>query len=491
MTELQLPVAPTVVTRVIEIASDPEATISQLAQIIRMDSVLSINLLKAVNSPFYALRRKVASVEQATGLMGIRAVRNLVLCLSVKDLAPKRTNYPIDKFWEGSLRRAAAAKILARQKKMGEEEELFTLGLCQDLGVLVRLNKENSQGVTSMIEHVSDFAETRIAVEKQNGEGHDQLGFELFKSWDFPEYLCSAVRWHHHPDEAPDEYRIEARIAYAAEAIADLMQVEDTQEAMSNATKALAKLSLSEQVLPEMLEETGTAVQEAAQMLDVEIGKQPSYSEIMQKASEGLYNLNLSYQNLADKLESSLNEQRRMAEELQQLNRELEKRATTDELTGLPNRRAFDAGLVTELERGRRLGKPVALLMIDVDHFKKFNDTWGHQAGDAVLRQIGGQLAANARSCDLAARYGGEEFAVILPHTDGAGAFVAAERIRKAIEKTSVKFNESTLQVTASIGIGVVEDASAKRADIMLIREADDALYNAKEAGRNRVQINE
>jgi diguanylate cyclase (GGDEF)-like protein len=166
----------------------------------------------------------------------------------------------------------------------------------------------------------------------------------------------------------------------------------------------------------------------------------------------------------------------------------LEELATTDKLTGLANRRKFDELLAFEWRRAERENTPFSLLMLDADLFKAYNDTYGHQAGDKVLRGIADCIKAGInRPADLAARYGGEEFAVLLPDTDHMGAFHIAEAIRARVFATALEHEKSPYGVvTASIGLACIyprqTEDSAK-----LLRAADDALYLAKASGRNRV----
>ncbi len=483
-----LPVPPHVVARVIQVASDPEAGVGDISDIIKTDAVISSQILKSVNSAYYGLRRKIASIERAVSFMGIRAVRNLILCLGVQTLAPKNSDYPLELFWERSLTRASAAKCLARKLGFPNEEELFTIGLCQDLGVLLLIKDSSSEAIAAFTTAVMKPAGIRLDTEKQFGEGHDTLGAKLFTKWEFPEELVEPIRFHHSPEKSSEPFSKLTEIIHAAEVFADLGKVDGDYDALKDAAKKLKGLGIDAEELGPIVDEVSATVNDAADMLEIRVSPQPSYQDIAQQASQGLLSLNQSYQSLTDQLQDSLREQQRMAAHLQDLNSALERRALTDELTDLPNRRAFDEGLLREIERAKRLGKPVSLLMIDVDKFKLFNDKYGHQAGDRVLTEVGRALKSNARSCDIPARYGGEEFAVILPHTYLDGAKIAAERIRKTIEQAQVEYEGKRLNVTASIGVAVIEDPNEARIEIMVIRRADDALYSAKEAGRNCVK---
>lgn len=167
------------------------------------------------------------------------------------------------------------------------------------------------------------------------------------------------------------------------------------------------------------------------------------------------------------------------------LHQEVKELATIDGLTGLYNHRAFQERLETEIERAKRFGSKVSLLMMDIDFFKKLNDTYGHSLGDEVLKRISCKIVDNIRNIDFAARYGGEEFAVILPETPLEGALVTAERIRTSIKDYRISHGESLISVTISIGVSTYPDYATSRKD--LIGKADSALYQAKRSGRDRV----
>ena len=159
-----------------------------------------------------------------------------------------------------------------------------------------------------------------------------------------------------------------------------------------------------------------------------------------------------------------------------------EENALTDELTKLDNRRALAQRFLQEMQRARRHHNAIAFLMVDLDHFKQVNDSYGHPAGDAVLHQLAQILKTSARESDVCARYGGEEFALILHETNEPGAMVVAERIRQAVEATTFP---GGLKLTVSIGISATDDPALFT---QLMDRADQALYGAKQAGRNRVK---
>lgn len=177
-----------------------------------------------------------------------------------------------------------------------------------------------------------------------------------------------------------------------------------------------------------------------------------------------------------------------VAVENTRLYRLTKKLAVTDELTGLANYRQLQQKLDEEIERAKRYGKRVSLIMLDIDDFKTFNDTHGHVAGDVALGELGRVVAETVREVDLVARYGGEEFSVVLPETDAAGAFVVAEKVREAVQNH--RFADATghrcCDLTVSIGVASYP-AHATGKD-GLLREADHALYRAKTTGKNWVR---
>ncbi|HZI93446.1 MAG TPA: diguanylate cyclase [Patescibacteria group bacterium] len=166
-----------------------------------------------------------------------------------------------------------------------------------------------------------------------------------------------------------------------------------------------------------------------------------------------------------------------------------EKSAITDHLTGLFNRAHFDSCLKKEINRCRRYGQTVSLIMLDLDEFKQVNDAHGHQAGDAVLRDVGRLLVQRVRDIDVAARYGGEEFAIIVPETRRTSAFVVAERIRSEVERFFKRKGAGAHDMHVTLSGGIASHPEDAETPETLLARADEALYRAKRAGRNLVSI--
>jgi diguanylate cyclase (GGDEF)-like protein len=178
---------------------------------------------------------------------------------------------------------------------------------------------------------------------------------------------------------------------------------------------------------------------------------------------------------------------RAMMAAMEEAKLEAENLARFDALTGVLSRRALLEVLDTEVERATRYGSALACLMLDLDHFKKFNDTYGHQFGDKVLHQIAQVISGHCRTIDFLGRYGGEEFLVILPETRIDGAATFAERLRSAVAETSLQQNDERITVSIGVAEWRIGDGSASK----LISQADLALFQAKAAGRNRVMASQ
>ncbi len=161
--------------------------------------------------------------------------------------------------------------------------------------------------------------------------------------------------------------------------------------------------------------------------------------------------------------------------------------ASTDNLTGISNRRFFDEVAKKEVARSRRYKTPLSGIMFDIDWFKKVNDTYGHLAGDIVLKHLAEVAKSKLREMDFIARVGGEEFAVLLPETDIDDAIKVAERIRQSVEKSEVIFSDQVIKITISIGVSKLLPEDGK-SFLTLFQRADEALYRAKQKGRNQVE---
>ena len=206
----------------------------------------------------------------------------------------------------------------------------------------------------------------------------------------------------------------------------------------------------------------------------------PEYSVLLKHYNK-LLNQTKRLVKMSDRMQSDLNE----------LNEHLEKLSSLDGLTGIPNRRLFDDIYETEWKRAQRNGTPLSVIMMDIDYFKLFNDTYGHAEGDKCLQKIASALSSEAkRSMEIVARYGGEEFVAVLPGSDIKGGKIVADNMQRAVEDLNIPHLESKISnyVTISLGLAVSQSlVRGKDTPQDLLHRADNMLYKAKDQGRNRV----
>ena len=225
-----------------------------------------------------------------------------------------------------------------------------------------------------------------------------------------------------------------------------------------------------------------------SQDLRMEIGAQLSLEEVVAEAQAAVLQMSAEQEQKAARLEALLRRQEEATRKLEQHNKKLLDLASKDPLTGLDNRRVFNRALETEMDRQARYDQGFSLLIVDMDYFKKVNDTYGHPAGDAVLKELATRMQRAMRDADLVARLGGEEFGAILPCTTPTGARVAAERLRAAIEIVPFEVDNASIECTVSIGgVSIDKDSDVQGADDV-VALADAALYDAKNNGRNQVR---
>ena len=274
------------------------------------------------------------------------------------------------------------------------------------------------------------------------------------------------------------------RSVFASGAVADIWFRDDRDQATEEAADiAIEHLGVTRQELVALLDTTAAELQDNARIFDVPQADPKLAESILEQSKEILLLRTLQTMRTAAELQ-------RATETLESRARELEEMSRRDDLTGLYNRMHFKEMLADELREAARRRWPLTLMIIDLDHFKRVNDTYGHQSGDEVLTGAATILESCFRSTDICARYGGEEFSVLLPGTDLEGARIVCERLVRAFQTTrhQVRGGQSIV-ITASIGIASLGEPESFEDIDTFVDAADRALYAAKHAGRNQFAI--
>jgi len=464
--------------RIAQEALKADVTVESLAKLAHADVAFAMKLLALVNSPAFARARTVTDINQAASLLGIRGLRTVALSLLVSSLCPAHES--CRGLMANSLRRAIACKLVAAELGYKDLDCAFATGLFLDSGLL-----SHAQGRLDLAVAIA-ASPPHHRVLREQAEGlvpHPRLGSELAEKYALPEETVNAIKSHH---AAEPPQGVLAQSAWLGEHIAGVFESPDVERARATAITNARAVGLGAANIASILDALPVQVAEVAEALDSNIGELRDLDALRNDAGRLLSEINQQYEGVIRKLGELLAEKEKLTEELRQANDALGAMARTDALTGLPNRRALEDELVRSTARAARDGTWLSLVALDVDHFKRFNDSHGHAAGDAVLATVGKVLVAQCRKGDVPARYGGEEFTVVLPNTNPLGATVVAERIRRAFEASETLFDGKSLKVTMSLGVASAQGRDTEPVAALALR-ADEALYAAKHAGRNRV----
>jgi diguanylate cyclase (GGDEF)-like protein len=472
-----------VAAQVVEVANDPEADLGRISQVISLDPAMSAKMLRSANSPFYGQRRKSQNLRQAIMVLGLNATIALALGFSLVKTFEQQTPSGIDypSFWRRALLSAIAARAVAEVKNRPHKEEIFLASLLQDIGILA-LDRHQDGFYRDLPQDASH--DLMAAYERERlGSDHAEVGAWLLRNWNIPGLLCDAVEASHQALSVEVKTDLDAfmqSVALSGIFAGGLMRSEGGARlrTVSEAEKEL--LQIDEQSLGEIVEKIKAQIPEMESLFERDIMAAWELDGLMGRAREVLLMRSLD----------TLREFQRLTEAhtlLAARTEELRMVSLRDGLTGLLNRRYFDEKLAEELGQARRCGWPLSLMFADLDHFKKVNDKYGHQAGDEVLRRAASLLKEGLRDSDIVARYGGEEFVVILPGTNAPEALMVAERLVGTFRRHVHPVGPHQVKVTVSIGV-VTDNNDNSFADASdLVRAADLAVYAAKNEGRDRV----
>lgn len=403
-----------------------------LAAVIATDASLAAQFVSCVNTDYFAPRHPIVDMQRAVGHLGLQSACSLLVCLCARRLVSPRAvgEFPFDEFWEGSLRRAVAAQAIALRLGLQDHFDLFPVGLCQDIGVLLRAEHNPNP---SPFWDLAAPASERLDSEAQFGDTHDKLGLVLFHRWELPAELAVPIRYHHDPALAPQAHRLRAAIAHAADAVADLMAIDDKPMAMELLEAALGQLSMNADVIEDLIDHVGEQVVSAAAAFSVAVQPQPTYEELAEEACQRRSMVQLKQEELSRQLASTLTERERLQRELESLRTQLTHERLTCAVTGLPNARALEQRLERELGQAAVLRTDFALLLLSPDGLGTHNEHYGVQSGDEVLRRVAEVIRGALYEEDGVFRFSGGKLAAMLRAGDADGVARTAARLRRAV----------------------------------------------------------
>jgi diguanylate cyclase (GGDEF)-like protein len=486
---LRLPSPPAIAVRILEAVKRDDGSWKAFARIIQSDPALSAKILRIANSSYYLMSNRANSIEKALPILGLNALKNIalsfVICVGMK--GHRAGAFDFDFFWKRAITAAVAADLtatLVRQKT----DDTFVTALLQDIGILFLFFYRPNDYLQVLDEKNTSKLPVQEIERKIFGFDHQEVGFEILKMWGLPENICIPIRYHHWRESVPDQYRVQKEILFLSDKLSSVYHGTRSADKIHEIKAILSKrFGTKDEDVDGLIDAVADKSIEIISSFELDPGDMKPFSQIIQEANEELGNLSISNVYLMIEFKQAKEKAERLAYELKEANEKLRELASRDGLTGLYNHRFFQEALDLELARAQRYGRAVALVLFDIDHFKKINDTHGHPSGDVVLANLSKAVQSLVRTNDIVARYGGEEFAIVMPETDIEGATILAERVRGVIENLEFLAKGTKIKATVSLGVTSYKPGAriVERANMVAV--ADKALYISKQSGRNRV----
>ncbi len=478
------PTPPPVAMKVLELAQQPDIDLAKVAEAVSADPAIAAKVMRIANSAMYARRRQSANLRQALITLGLNATLTLALSFTLVRTLRRTSNSGFDfpAYWRRTVLSAAWAKLLASELGRRDAEEVFLASLLQDLGMLVvdKLWPEVYEGISPFkIEHAS------ICQHEQNciGTDHRAIGAALLGIWNMPANLAQAVQHSHDPSAAgvDSEDKPFIRCVALSGELSDIWLGARNDVALRRVGQTAHKyLGIQANRLGEMFDMVREQLPVAEEIFQMQLYDADQLQDITESARETLMVRNLHQINEAQDLQ-------RRTSKLEAENNELKEENIVDPLTGASNRRHFEETLATEFSTASAQGWPLSVVFVDLDKFKQVNDTFGHQAGDAVLQNVAAFLRDMLRDSDIIARYGGDEFVLLLPGVDAEKANGVGVRICQEVRQRAASLPDGQrVGYTLSLGIATCDSHNRFESPKALLAAADSALYHSKRTGRDR-----
>lgn len=446
-----LPSLPAVAIRILELTSDLNVSIAELARTIENDQGLTAKILRTVNSSFYGLRKPCPTIHQAVVILGLSAVKSLVLgfslVTSIKGVETDCAGYTT--YWRRALYTAVSAKAIARAARLKFEDEAFVAGLLQDIGMVAMHQALGEEYVAILRQAGSDhsrLAQIELAALEAH---HPDVGAMLAQRWRLPPELVVSIKYHELPTAAPQDHAPLVRCVALGNAAHDCLTESGPDEAAGAVarfhSRALDWFGLSAAIADELLISISDAIHKAGDLFSLNTGPYPDAYAILAAAQTRLSEL------------ASIQQAVAAEGHLSGLLSDSDQR---DPLTGALAPGAFNALAESAFKNARVTGAPVSLLILTLDHFDRLTAAGGRSASDAALVETAALLEAqtSARAGSVA-RIDASTFAILLPGLDRAQATRVASELRTALESQSTAWKLPNLQpipITASVGAAAI-----------------------------------
>jgi diguanylate cyclase (GGDEF)-like protein len=485
--QVDFPSPSRVATDIIALARDPEIEMAKVAQAVGRDPAMTAKILRIANSAFYAQRRPSQNLRQALVIIGLNAALTLALSFSLvssmRALRPLGIDYP--RFWRRSLLAATAARAFSESSKVGQAEDIFLAGLLQDMGVLA-LDRA-SRDFYSSLKQPATHSDWITYETQQLGKDHAAYTAMLLRAWNLPERIAQAIEHSHTPQvlSVSTDAGNYARCIALGSDLAEAVLRKDSNDAVGElAKRAHSLLGMSHELFNEVVTRILKLIPETEELYETSIMQADDAENLLAEARELLAVRNLHALQEVSTLQATTSVLLTRTEEAEDSGRR-------DALTGALNRAWLDRMLDREFTQAVVFGRDLSVAHVDIDHFKKINERYSTQVGDAVLKSCAQVLQSCVRGSDLVARFSGEEFMIVLPGADQEIAKQVAQRMLLAIASVTQAEDAADLKITASIGVATYTPKRRFASTLALLEAADHALYAAKLCGRNRFECYE
>lgn len=494
---MRLRAMPAVALQALERMSDPELGVTDLADILRNDPAIVARLLAVANSAACGLQVRVTDVQQVVTLLGKPAVVSIVMSIA---LAPPNDILECDRphyrrYWNEAVTMATSSEQLAKSVPAltsagANPAEFFTAGLLTDVGRLAFLESTDFRYGDVLEEAVIRCEFPREVEARSLGTTHVAASNILLNSWNAPDFVVDAVNQHHCSlDEVVEQPGVSRR---------GLIDALIFSAAMVDYLSGNAKAELLQRLYGIGAQAMGLTEQEVETHIETVLDRMAETADlftILPTDVEQLRTRFIAGLETAALVATAQHTQAQSAENLQRTNKELSERleaitvrASRDGLTGAFNREYFEACLAQHLANGE---SDLGLVFIDIDNFKQVNDSYGHVAGDHVLKGVVSIIQSMIRSADLLARFGGDEFVILMPEGSAMGLQHVSKRVQQAVADNVFMHDGVSFPATISIGGALAYVDSLPDSVEEFLALADTAMYEAKVAGKNRVHISE
>lgn len=492
----KVPTLPAVAVKLLNLIGDPDVDRQEVAATVKIDPGIASRVLQACNTSYYGLKANVRSVDHAVLLLGPGTLSSLCLTFSLSSFSFAGGDIGRDftSVWEQSILRSVAAETLAKHLGHREVSNFFSKAILCDIGRLAILAVEPEK-YHEVFEAERDGVDDIVHCENEIlGANHVDIGMSLAEKWKLPESYVRSIAHHHKNSdallllEADPDYQ-----SYCILAIASLLSefiLFGQNKAQHDQMMQIAsdRLGVSNEALTGVISEVRERADDLPQELNISAKSLPSADELRDCASDLLSAIAIN----TDANIEAVTTEHRMLEmkntSLRKTCEDLEQQANVDFLTQLYNRNFFDLYLGEQLTNQARDKPPIGVIIGDIDKFKTINDRFGHQAGDAIIKEVAQRLATTVGEAGVAARYGGEEFVIATVGMSLVELGELAESIRTCVDSSPILAGGKVVSTSISLGYATTtSEGMATPVTIeSLVGSADEALYSAKHQGRNR-----